>query len=339
MEQKALRVSTLVIVCALTLRLLSTGVINFTLSPKAVSWMIFLQTGRLVRPGNIIFSPPATNPAPDITPEPTEPPPKPTEPSTPIGPAQPILPTFSPSAADNLKINCSFSYSADIPKLLTQPLTWKLTGAEPTVLIVHSHGSESFAPDGTYQETSPYHTLDTDHNMISIGKRVAELLQAAGISVIQDTTLHDNPSYNAAYNNSRESIQKYLQAYPSIQLVLDLHRDAIEDQNGNQIVQTVFSQGTTLAPLMFVVGTDYGGLNHPQWQENLALALKLQTQLEQLCPGLCRNINLRSQRFNQDLSNGTMLVEIGSSGNTHQEAQRAAEMLAMGIISLAHGSL
>ena len=89
---------------------------------------------------------------------------------------------------------------------------------------------------------------------------------------------------------------------------------------------------------MFVVGTDYGGLTHPNWQENLALALKLQTQLEALCDGICRNLNLRSQRFNQDLSAGALLIEVGASGNTRQEALRSAEILAKGILSLAHGS-
>jgi len=180
--------------------------------------------------------------------------------------------------------------------------------------------------------------LDNNHNMISVGNRLAELLEAGGIHVIQDTTLHDNPSYNAAYSNSRKSVQQYLEEYPSIRLVLDLHRDAIEDANGNQIAQTVFSDGVALAPLMFVVGTNYSGYAHPQWRENLALALKLQTQLEILCPGICRDISLRSDRFNQDLSTGALLVEVGASGNTRQQALLAAQVLAEGILSLAHGS-
>ena len=121
-------------------------------------------------------------------------------------------------------------------------------------------------------------------------------------------------------------------------MVLDLHRDSYEDANGNQAAHTVFSQGEALAPLMFVVGTDYGGLTHPKWQENLSLALKLQTQLEGLCPGICRNLNLRSQRFNQDLSVGSLLVEVGASGNTHAQAIKAAEMLSQAVLSLAHGS-
>ena len=325
MEQKVLRVGTFVVACAMILRLAG-GIMDASpaaLSPKLVSFLIFMQTGRVIRPQNISFSPKPTE-----SPEVTQPPP----------PTEPERPVFSPGEAENIGITSSFSYTADLPELLTKPLSWNLTGSEPKVLIVHSHGTESFAPTGEYAETTPYHTLDTDYNMISIGAFVAQKLQAAGISVLHDTALHDGVSYNAAYTNSRKSVQTYLQEHPSICLVLDLHRDSYEDEAGNQLVHTVFSQGTTVAPLMLVVGTNYGGLAHPQWQENLSLALKLQTLLEDSCPGICRNISLRTQRFNQDLSPGAMLVEVGASGNTRQEALRAAEVLAKGIISLAHGS-
>ena len=249
-----------------------------------------------------------------------------------------ILPVFSAGDAANIAINSSFRYDADLAGLLTQPLSWNLTQDGPAVLIVHSHGSESYAPTGEYGEISPYHTLESDYNMLSVGQYVARLLEAEGITVLHDTTLHDQPSYNDSYSNSRASIQEYLAQYPSIRLVLDLHRDSIEDANGNQVVQTVFAGDQTLAPLMLVVGTDYGGLNHPQWRENLSLALKLQTQLEGLCPGICRKLNLRSQRFNQDLSPGALLIEVGSSGNSRQEALRSAKVLADAIISLAYGS-
>lgn len=325
MEQKVLRAGTFVVTCAIMLRLAGglLGTAPASLSPKIASFLIFMQTGRVIRPHNISFSPKPTQP-PEVT--------------QPLPPAQPELPVFSPGDAEAVAITSSFSYTADLQDLLTQPLSWDLTGDDPKVLIVHTHGTESFAPTGDYQETTPYHTLDTDYNMISVGAFVAEKLQAAGISVLHDTALHDGVSYNAAYTNSRKSVQDYLQEYPSICLVLDLHRDSYEDEAGNQLVHTVFSQGTTVAPLMLVVGTDHGGLTHPRWQENLSLALKLQTQLEGICPGICRNISLRTQRFNQDLSPGAMLVEVGASGNTRQEALRAAEVLAKGIISLAHGS-
>ena len=327
MEQKVLRTGAWVVACAIILRLLSGAAGSFAvrMSPKLVSFILFMQTGRVVRPGNISFSPPTTEPT-----EETE--------STLPTPTEPEKPVFSPQDATNITITAGFSYTADLPTLMAKPLSWDLTGDEPKVLIVHTHGSESFLPTKDYQETTPYHTLNTDYNMVSVGDLVANKLKAAGISVLHDRSLHDEPSYNAAYNNSRKSVQAYLEEHPSICLVLDLHRDSIEDEAGNQVAQTVFSQGATVAPLMLVVGTDYGGLRHPQWQENLSIALKLQIQLEELCPGICRNINLRTQRFNQDLSPGAMLVEVGASGNTRQEALRAAEILAQGILSLAHGS-
>lgn len=330
MEQKVLRISTIVVVGALLLRLLSAAAPTISISPTLATCMFFLQTGRLIRPANISFTPepPETNPQAVQSQEPAQP-----QISSPVA-----VPTFSEQEAALLSINCSFSYSADIPALLTEPLSWNLTGDAPTVLILHTHATEAYTPTGDYQETTAYHTTDTKYNMVSIGDHIANLLRAGGISVLHDTVLHDDPSYNDSYNNSRQSVQAYLEQYPSIRLVLDLHRDSYEDEAGNQIVRTVFSQGSQLAPLMFVVGTDYGGLTHPNWQENLSLALKLQTQLEKICPGICRSINLRSQRFNQDLSPRSLLIEVGACGNSQQEALLSAEVLAESILSLAHGS-
>ena len=340
MEQKVLRISTLAVLGALVLRLLGSFGLNFALSPDAASWIIFLHTGHVVRPGIAATAPPTveTRPLPTATTGPAE-----TRPTLPLptdpAPTQPplVLPTFSATDAAGIKIQSGFSWKADLPALLTQPLSWELTGEGPTVLILHSHATESYS-GGDYQETSPYHTLDTAHNMLSVGAYLATRLRTNGISVIQDTAFHDEPSYDLAYTNSRKSVEEYLKEYPTIRLVLDLHRDAYEDANGNQGAITVFSQGKSIAALMFVVGTDYSGLSHPKWQQNLSLALKLQTQLEGLCPGICRNINLRTQRFNQDLSTGALLVEVGASGNTYSEAIGAADMLAEAIISLAHGS-
>ncbi len=333
MEQKVLRTSTAVIICALILRLLSgvAGAGGLSLPPQVASVMFFLQTGRFLRPSNIVFTPKEDEETTHI--------PQAPEDADSIAPTpSPILPVFSPSDADAIEIKCGFSYSADLSELLCKPLGWNLADGQPAVLIYHSHATESFSPTSDYQETSDYHTLDTSQNMVSLGAHLATLLEAQGIRVIHDTALHDNPSYTDAYISSRKSVQDYLKEYPSIRLVLDLHRDAYEDENGNQVAQTVFSEGTRLAPLMFVVGTDYGGAAHPQWRENLALALKLQTLIDDTCPGLCRNINLRSQKFNQDLSPGTLLVEVGAAGNTHAQALRAVEVLANGISRLAHGS-
>ena len=133
-------------------------------------------------------------------------------------------------------------------------------------------------------------------------------------------------------------MSSYLEEYPTIQLVLDIHRDA-SGNNSAQMTTTATVNGRPSAQLMLVVGTNASGLNHPNWEENLALALKLQVQLERTSPGICRDINLRAQRFNQDESPGALLVEVGAAGNTHDEALTAVEVLASGIMALKNGAV
>ena len=174
--------------------------------------------------------------------------------------------------------------------------------------------------------------------MISIGAELARVLKAGGIQVIHDTTAHDDPSYTYAYGNSRKSIQEYLQQYPSIRLVLDLHRDAAEDSQGNQVAYTSSLGGQTAAQLMIVMGSSAGNLDYPHWQENLTLAVQLQTALQRQNPGICRPLNLRAQRYNQDLHPGTLLVEVGAAGNTHSQALLSARALGEGILAIAHGT-
>ena len=198
--------------------------------------------------------------------------------------------------------------------------------------------TESYEKQAQYTETSPYRTLDTNYNMVSVGARVAEILEAEGIHVIHDRTLHDYPSYNDAYGNARSAITAALAEHPSICLVLDLHRDAAEDENGNQKRSAVTLEGESCARLMMVMGSDKGNLSFPHWEQNLALAVKLQACLEQKHEGLCKPIQLVTSRYNQDLSTGALLIEVGTAGNTHREALAAAEHLAEGILALAGGA-
>ena len=173
--------------------------------------------------------------------------------------------------------------------------------------------------------------------MVSVGDRVAELLKAGGINVIHDRQLHDYPSYNGSYTHARKSIQQYLEEYPSIRLVLDLHRDASGD-NSNQMTTSAVVDGERSAQIMLVVAAGTDARPVPNWQENLALGLKLHVQLERTADGICRYVNLRASRFNQDLSSGAILVEVGAAGNTHPEAVKAAEVLAEAIIALKYGA-
>ena len=327
-EKRSLRAGAVVILCALILRLGMGGffrpVARLFAQPNMVSLLIYLETGRIVRFSDslgdaTVFVPVAQ----------TE-----TEPAT----EGPTLPCFAAADSGAVEIR-GVEAEADVEALLEKPLQWDLTGDEPTVLIYHSHATESFTPSPgeNYQESSAYRTLDRDYNMVSIGTRVAEILEAGGVKVIHDRSLHDYPSYNTSYNQSRESMAAYLEQYPSIRLVLDLHRDASGDSS-NQLTTHATVDGEDCAQLMLVVAAGTSARPVPQWQENLALGLKLQVQLERAAPGITRYVNLRSSRFNQDLSPGALLVEVGAAGNTHAEALRAAEVLAEAILTLKHGS-
>ena len=332
LQRRTQRFCGAVLVCAILFRLLSGGLLGKMVkalsSPEVVSFLLYLETGRVFRPVQTPEPPPTTMPS-----APTEPSTAPTEPSLP-----PELPVFSPIDAALVDMNNACGYEPDMEALLQKPLIWDLTADAPTVLILHSHATESYTPTEEYAESSPYRTLDTGYNVVSIGERIAEELEQGGIRVIHDKTLHDHPSYSDAYNNSRKAAQKYLEQYPSVCLVLDIHRDAVEDKTGSQLGYTVDVNGQKAAQLMLVSGTDASGLAHPDWQDNLALAAKLHAQLEKNNPGICRPISFRSQRFNQDLSPGALLVEVGAAGNTRQEALFSAELLVQAIVDLAHGT-
>ena len=332
---KSIRIGATVIACAVALRLGSTGffqpVINALTKPNIASFFLYLETGRKVR-----FSPSlgedlqhsAESPPPAVIPAETG------------SATEPAAAVFSADQADSIEFFYSCDYRPDIETLFRQPLMWNLKQDEPTVLILHTHTTESYTKVSgqVYTETAAFRTLDENYNMLAVGDRVAELLEAGGIHVIHDRQLHDYPSYNGSYADARTQTQAILEENPSIVLVLDLHRDASAN-NGSQMRTSATVGGVPSAQIMLVMGTDEAGIKHPDWEENLVVGLKLYTQLEQIAPGICRPINLRAQRFNQDLSPGAMIVEMGAAGNTQAEALVAAEVLAQAILALAEGSL
>ena len=318
---RARRVGITAIMCALVLRLWSEGygekLLNLLTSPQAAAFYIYLETGRDVR-----FSPSLPAFSPDFMESP---------PAATLPPTEPTLPSFSD--ADGLELYYASTEDPDIPALLAQPLRWNLRGEEPTVLIVHTHTTESYTRvDEPYTESAAWRTADEDYNMVAIGEIVKDILEENGIPVIHDRELHDYPSYNGSYTRTRRVIQDYVNQYPSIQLILDLHRDAA-GEGSNQMRTSATVDGEPSAQLMLVMGTNYDS-----YPENLSLALKLHAQLEQQCPGITRPLQLRAARFNQDLCPGSLLVEVGAAGNTRPEARRAAEQLAEAIVALADGT-
>ena len=315
-DQRCIRFCGGLVLTATALRLCAGGALiplgQALTTPEAASFLLYLHTGRIVRAA----------PAEEWTfPAPSEP-----EPQTPL--------TFSREDAAALSVDNGTSLRPDVGALLAEPLELELRGDGPTVLILHSHTTESFT-GGDYAETSPYRTLDPAHNMLALGAEVAAILEEAGIGVIHDTAFHDYPSYNGAYNHAAQSTKAILEEYPSICLVLDLHRDAADTPTG-QLATECDLDGEKAAQLMFVLGTDER-LKHPDWERNLSLALKLQTILQQEHPGICRDLNLSRNRYNQHLGEYALLIEIGAAGNTLDEAKRAARELANAIVRLADG--
>lgn len=330
LQKRVLQVGAAAIACALLLRFGGTILENvtYTLSrPEVASALFFLETGRIIRPTQPQTVP--TEPTVTAAPVPTD-----------VTEAEdtPSVAVFSDDDAALVAVNNATDYEADVAAFLQSPLNWDLTQNTPSVLILHTHGTESYANTENYSESAKYRTLDPQYNVISIGQAIANNLTAGGIQVIHDTTAYDHPSYNNAYADARNAISAYLTQYPSIKLVLDIHRDALEDDSGLQISKTVSYHGEQAAQIMLVMGTDAAGFIHPDWQENMALAVKLHAQSEKICPNICRPISLRTQRFNQDLSTGALLVEIGAAGNTRQEALVAAEVLSQAILDLAYGA-
>lgn len=241
------------------------------------------------------------------------------------------LPAFSD--AQVIDITYSSTVQPDIPALLSSPLQWNLRQETPTVLILHTHTTESYTKGShRYVETAAYRTLDEDYNMLAIGELTAKLLNQQGIPTLQDRQFHDYPSYNGSYSDARKGISAYLSEYPSIQLVLDLHRDAAEE-SGKQLHTAVQTENGSAAQLMVVIGS-----NHKGYTDNLSLALKLHAQLEQQTPGITRPLQIRASRFNQDLCPGALLVEVGAAGNSFEEALQAARQLAKAIVALAEGT-
>lgn len=328
-DQRVLRFAFTVLACALLARLFSfiaEPVAAFLSQPENAAFLIYLESGRVVKPQ--ISQP--TQPEeelrqtqPTLQPEQTQP----TEPSKQT--------VFTPEDAQLVQVSNLCDYSVDAQTLLLSQLELSVPVGEPCVLILHSHATESYTQTAEYSYTpsAAYRTLDTGCNMIRVGEALKTALEKRGLQVIHDRTLHDYPSYTDAYVNSRQAAADYLRQYPSLCLVIDLHRDASSGTNG-QLNTQAQAGGKASAQLMLVVGTDANGRPHSNWEKNMTLAVKLHAQLEKQFPGICRPISLRGERFNQDLAPGALLIEVGAAGDTMEEALVAAEALAQGIAAL-----
>lgn len=219
--------------------------------------------------------------------------------------------------------------TVDLAGLAGRKAALKLGGA-PQILIYHTHGSEAYTQteDARYVESDAYRTTDCTRNVVRVGEDMAGVFREMGFEVVHDTTLYDYPAYSGAYERSRAGIGKWLEEYPAICLVLDVHRDALVGEDGAAYKFIAREEEGTAAQVMLVVGSSDSGAAHPNWKENLTLAVQVQLAMTRRYAQLARPITLRSTRFNQDTSPGALLVEVGGHGNTLEEALAGGRMFA-----------
>lgn len=242
-----------------------------------------------------------------------------------------LLPTSGEGydSAQGVYIENRPGLALDVAALAQTQLTLTLPEEGPQVLIVHTHGSEAYTPDGTdtYVATGECRTTDTEKSVVRVGDEIAKVLTEMGLTVVHDTALYDYPEYNGAYDRSLAAVENWLAQYPTIQVVLDVHRDALIGSDGTVYKPITTINGEKCAQVMLVMGSN-ALYDHPNWLENLALAVQVQKEMNTLWPTLARPIGLRENRYNQQTAPGAMLVEVGSHGNTLQEALAAARMFA-----------
>lgn len=218
-----------------------------------------------------------------------------------------------------------------------------LSGEAPRVLIYHTHTTEAYTPTAQYQYvvSSEWRTLDEQRNIVAVGEALAqELREKYGIAVIHDTTNHEPPSLGTSYTRSIKTMEKYLEQYPSIDLFIDVHRDALELKEGQKNTDFVTIDGQQVARLMFVVGTGEGKTGagfskKPNYKENYALALAVTEQLKNIDSNLTRPIRVKTGRYNQHIPGRALLVEVGHNSNTLEEALNAVPYLAEAIAKTA----
>ncbi len=240
--------------------------------------------------------------------------------------------------ADKVYINNSSGATVDIKSMLAAPLDFKVTkSSEPQILIYHTHATEAFMKDESQYLTDfdEPRSTDTGENIVKIGEVITQKLTDAGFAVIHDKTLHDHPGFSGSYNRSAETVKAIIKQYPSIKIAIDVHRDSISSGKSDKVAPVVKINDREAAQVMLVMGSQTGSVeDYPDWRENLKLATKLQYVFENSYPQFARAILLRSAKYNQNLTTGSFLIEVGSDANTLEQALYSAELVGESLIAL-----
>ena len=222
----------------------------------------------------------------------------------------------------NVKIKNQTDY-----ELTEEMLTPDITIENKNIMIFHTHSCESYTSSEAYPytPTGNYRTTDLNFTVTRVGTELTTQLQQYGYNVIHDTSYHDYPSYNGSYTSSLKTVESLLQTNPS-DIIIDLHRDAIGSRS--DYAPTVKIGDEEAAQIMFVIGTNAGGLWHPNWNQNLKFAIKIQEKAEELYPGLFKPIMLTTSRYNQHTGKYANIIEVGATGNTLEQCLTSMKYLA-----------
>lgn len=234
------------------------------------------------------------------------------------------------------KIPESF-YELNIENLLNEGADLKIKDvSKPTVLIYHSHTTECFTllDVGYYTKSTDLKTKDINRNMVRVGDEICKVLESRGIGVVHDREIHDE-DYNSAYDSSRQSVEKYLEEYPSIEITIDVHRDSITYKDGTKVKPTVEVDGKKAAKMMIISGCEYNRVkNFPDWQANLHFSTAVTNELNSKYEGLMRPILFSERKYNMDLTKNSFLLEVGTEANTLDEACYSGRLFADGLSDL-----
>ena len=242
---------------------------------------------------------------------------------------------YIPCGAGSIKNNTRQT-AADIAAEITNPLPFAIepNSPDPQVLVMHTHATEDYRLSAGlwFSPGDGARSTDRSINMCAVGRVVADTLNAAGINTLHDETLNDYPSYTGSYANSRAVVQQYLAQYPSIKVVLDVHRDAIESESGSRYAPVCTVEGRQAAQVMIICGCDNGTtVQLPNWRQNLRFAAAWERSMEGMYPGFTRPVLFSYRFYHQDLLPGSLLIEIGGHGNNLNEALAAGQLAAQGL--------
>lgn len=233
--------------------------------------------------------------------------------------------------------NVTNSHGINIEQNLTQKCKLEIPDkTKPTVLIFHTHTTESYEmlDRGWYSDDFPTRSSSPETNMVRVGDAICESLTKAGYNVIHDTTIYDS-SYTGSYSRSREAINNYKKQYPTLQVILDIHRDGIKSKNGVKTKPVNVINGQKAAQIMIIAGCEDGNVDDfPNWKDNLNFAVQLQSEAEEKYPGLMRPIYFCPRKYNMDTSYCGLLLEMGSDANTLKEAVYSGQLIGNALASL-----